>query len=48
MYEDEWDDGWCDACDGEGEISVLMCIGRCNENGEHEKKDVCPIHKESR
>jgi hypothetical protein len=38
MYEDDWDDGYCEECGGEGVIHVRQCLGRCNENGEHAKK----------
>jgi hypothetical protein len=34
-YDDEWDDGYCASCEGEGEIYVPSCLGRCNENGDH-------------
>jgi hypothetical protein len=37
-YEDEWDDGWCDVCQGEGVVYVRSCIGSCDENGNHVKK----------
>ena len=37
-YEDEWDDGWCDACQGELTISFLSCLGNCDENGKHEER----------
>ena len=33
--DDEWDDGYCEVCGGEGEIYFKECIGRCDENGHH-------------
>jgi len=38
LAEDDDDDGYCSVCQGEGEIHVLECLGRCDENGEHKKK----------
>jgi hypothetical protein len=39
--DDEWgNDGWCDACEGEGEIPVKMCCGSCDENGKHKPREV--------
>ena len=37
-YDDEWDDGWCSVCNGEGRIYWNDCIGRCDENGHHKAK----------
>lgn len=34
----EPDDGWCDVCQGEGEIYFKACIGRCDEQGNHAHK----------
>lgn len=28
----------CSACDGEGELPVRWCLGRCDEQGEHEQR----------
>lgn len=35
---DDEDDYPCSVCQGEGEIYWQACIGRCNENGEHEQR----------
>lgn len=36
-FEDDWQFGEeiCSECAGEGELSYKVCIGRCDENGEH-------------
>lgn len=44
--EDDDDDGYCSVCESEGEISVLECLGRCDENGCHEKKPVAALGRE--
>jgi hypothetical protein len=31
--EDEWDDGWCDGCSGEGTIEYAYCS--CDKDGKH-------------
>jgi len=38
-FEDEGDWDWppdvCSVCNGEGELSYKVCIGGCDENGNH-------------
>lgn len=36
-WQDEWDDGYCSVCQGEGEIYFTECLGRCDEEGNHKK-----------
>ena len=43
---DDWDDGWCDVCEGEGEVYYWSCLGRCDENGEHKQKAQMERQKE--
>lgn len=40
IEEDEEDDGWCDECQGEGEISVGYCS--CDKDGKHAKRIEIP------
>ena len=35
-YDDEWDDGWCETCQGEREVYFWSCLGNCDEFGDHE------------
>lgn len=35
--DDDWDDGWCSVCGGEGEIYFDACLGGCDENGKHQE-----------
>ena len=41
-YED-YDDGFppdvCSVCNGEGKLYWMSCIGRCDEQGKHERKE---------
>lgn len=42
-FDEDDDDEWatpCTVCGGEGEMSVLECIGRCDDEGNHKKKEV--------
>lgn len=39
--DDDWDDV-CSVCDGDGEIYWDVCIGNCDENGEHKAKSAPP------
>jgi len=41
-YDDEWDDSDCSECHGEGTIYFRMCIGRCDQDGNHKSaSDEC-------
>ena len=36
-WADDTDSGACSVCHGEGEIFVMQCLGRCDDDGNHKE-----------